>query len=89
MFVSKAGYLQVEKIMMVGLAINTLEYLLGIEEKICHNPMSKIPWIWKIFRQTISASGYINRGFTVKVNRQEQKVIIDFDHSQIDTNVHP
>ena len=35
------------------------------------------------------ASGYSNRGFTVKVNRQEQKVTVDFDFNQIDTNAHP
>lgn len=49
----------------------------------------KYPDSERSFRQTICASNYSNRGFTVEVNRQEQKVIVDFDHKQVDTNAHP
>ncbi|MFT6217397.1 MAG: hypothetical protein ACJA2Y_000648 [Cycloclasticus pugetii] len=49
----------------------------------------KYPESEKSFRQTISARSYSNRGFIVKVNRQEQKVIVDFDDNKIDTNAHP
>jgi hypothetical protein len=37
----------------------------------------------KSFRQTINASGYSNRGFTVKVDRDARKVFIDFDPDKI------
>jgi len=43
----------------------------------------------KSFRQTINASGYSNRGFTVKVDRNDRKVLIDFDPSRIVANDHP
>ncbi len=49
----------------------------------------KYPDSERSFRQTIHASRYSNRGFIVKVNRQEQKVIVDFDFNQIDTIEHP
>ena len=49
----------------------------------------KYPDTEKSFRQTICASRYSNRGFTVKVDRQEQKVIVDFDYNRIDTTSHP
>lgn len=39
------------------------------------------------FRLTINALNYTNRGFSVKVDRQEEKVFIDFDHTQIDSNI--
>ncbi len=42
----------------------------------------------KSFRQTINTSNYSSRGFTVKVNWDEQKVLVDFDASKIDTKVH-
>ena len=43
----------------------------------------------KSFRQTINASGFSNRGFTVKVDRNERKVLIDFDPSKIVDKDHP
>lgn len=49
----------------------------------------KYPESEKSFRQTICATSYSNRGFTVKINQKEQKVIVDFDFKQIDTNSHP
>ena len=48
----------------------------------------KYPDTERSFRQTISASSYSNRGFIVKVNRNEQKVFVDFNPDQIDTNAH-
>ena len=42
----------------------------------------------KSFRQTINASGYSNRGFTVKIDRNNQKVLIDFDANKIDDKTH-
>ena len=36
------------------------------------------------FRQTINASMYSDRGFTVKLDREERKVIISFDASKVD-----
>lgn len=50
---------------------------------------NKYPATEKSFRQTISASGYSNRGFTVKVCRKEQKILIDFNHAEIDKSAHP
>lgn len=49
----------------------------------------KYPLTEKSFRQTISASGFSNRGFTVQVNRVDQKVLVIFDPSKIDSNAHP
>ena len=43
----------------------------------------------KSFRQTINATGYSNRGFTVKVDRNDRKVLIDFDRNKIVDNDHP
>ncbi|MCD6460956.1 MvaI/BcnI restriction endonuclease family protein [bacterium] len=48
----------------------------------------KYPSNEKSFRQTINTSGYSNRGFTVKVNRGDRKILIDFNHSKITDN-HP
>ncbi|MEO1858557.1 MAG: MvaI/BcnI family restriction endonuclease [Verrucomicrobiales bacterium] len=41
------------------------------------------------FDNNSCTNGYSNRGFTVQVNKAEQKVLIDFDPAQIDKNVHP
>ncbi len=41
------------------------------------------------FRQTINAAAYSNRGFTVKVDRRSEKVLIDFDARKIDKETHP
>jgi hypothetical protein len=41
------------------------------------------------FRQTINATRYSNRGFSVKVDRQNQKVLIDFNYGHIDQTAHP
>jgi hypothetical protein len=49
----------------------------------------KYPPTERSFRQTICAKGYSNRGFTVQVNKTEQKVLIDFDPNQIDKKSHP
>jgi len=49
----------------------------------------KYPLTEKSFRQTICASGFSNRGFTVQVNRAEQKVLVNFDQSKIDSTAHP
>jgi len=43
----------------------------------------------KSFRQTINATGYSNRGFTVKVDRNDRKVLVDFDHCRIVDDDHP
>ncbi len=40
------------------------------------------------FRQTINATTYSNRGFTVIVDRRSEKVLIDFDPSKIDEGTH-
>lgn len=42
----------------------------------------------KSFRQTISATSYSNRGFTVQVDRESNKVLIDFNYGEIDQSVH-
>lgn len=39
----------------------------------------------KSFRQTISGSAPSDRGFIVKVNRKEKKVLISFDASKVDS----
>ena len=49
----------------------------------------KYPELEKSFRQTICSSSYSDRGFTVKVNRQEQKVVVGFDSGRINTEAHP
>jgi hypothetical protein len=43
----------------------------------------------KSFRQTINASNYSNRGFTIKVDRDERKIFVDFDYCRIVDNNHP
>lgn len=42
----------------------------------------------KSFRQTINANSYSNRGFTVKVDRSNRKVFVDFDYNKIDFVAH-
>jgi len=42
----------------------------------------------KSFRQTINANAYSNRGFTVKVNKTDRKVLIDFNPDKIDIDIH-
>ena len=42
----------------------------------------------KSFRQTINAKTYSNRGFTVKVDRNNKKVLIDFSLEFIDLQAH-
>jgi len=49
---------------------------------------AKYPEAEKSFRQTINTNGYSNRGFTVIVDRNEQKVLIDFSFEQIDVETH-
>ncbi len=41
------------------------------------------------FRQTINASSYSNRGFTIKVNRNDRKIFVDFDPGKIVREEHP
>ena len=43
----------------------------------------------KSFRQTINATAFSNRGFTVKVDRNERKVLVDFDPNQTVDDDHP
>ncbi len=43
----------------------------------------------KSFRQTINAKGYSNRGFTIKVDRNDRKIFVEFDHCHIVNNAHP
>ncbi|MDM8561551.1 MvaI/BcnI family restriction endonuclease [Candidatus Parabeggiatoa sp. HSG14] len=40
------------------------------------------------FRQTINANGYSNRGFSVKVDRNERKILVDFSSEKIDKKIH-
>ncbi|MGK7931173.1 MAG: MvaI/BcnI family restriction endonuclease [Microcystaceae cyanobacterium] len=40
------------------------------------------------FRQTINASRYSSRGFSVKVDRENQKILIDFRYDCIDKSKH-
>jgi len=42
----------------------------------------------KSFRQTINATGYSNRGFRIKVDRQNRKVLVDFNFNKIDSRTH-
>jgi hypothetical protein len=42
----------------------------------------------KSFRQTISARGYSNRGFSVKVDRSNKKILVDFNYKKIDIQTH-
>ncbi|MFH1896419.1 MAG: MvaI/BcnI family restriction endonuclease [bacterium] len=35
------------------------------------------------FRQTISCASYSDRGFTVKINRKQKKVLVSFDSSKV------
>ncbi|MBF0449734.1 MAG: MvaI/BcnI restriction endonuclease family protein [Candidatus Magnetomorum sp.] len=42
----------------------------------------------KSFRQTINANMYSNRGFSVKVDRNEKKVLINFSPQKIDNEAH-
>ena len=43
----------------------------------------------KSFRQTINAAGYSNRGFTIKVDRTDRKILVDFDYRKIVDDAHP
>lgn len=43
----------------------------------------------KSFRQTINATSYSNRGFTIKVDRNDRKIIVDFDPCRIVDKAHP
>ncbi len=43
----------------------------------------------KSFRQTISTAGFSNRGFTVRVNEVDRKVLIEFNSQEVDDSVHP
>ena len=49
---------------------------------------AKYPDSEKSFRQTINASQYSNRGFTVKVDRTNKKVLVDFNYQFIDLQSH-
>jgi len=44
----------------------------------------KYPKGEKSFRQTINATMYSDRGFTVKLDRNEEKVVISFDATKVD-----
>ncbi|MCD4819970.1 MAG: MvaI/BcnI restriction endonuclease family protein [Candidatus Cloacimonetes bacterium] len=37
------------------------------------------------FRQTINGNNYSNRGFCVKIDRENKKVLISFDHTKVDS----
>ena len=43
----------------------------------------------KSFRQTINALSCSNRGFTIKVDRGDRKILVDFDPNQIVSVDHP
>lgn len=49
---------------------------------------NKYPKTEMSFRQTISSSGFSNRGFTVKVDQPNQKVFIDYSFDEIDLETH-
>jgi len=49
---------------------------------------NKYPDSEKSFRQTISANVTSNRGFTVKVDRSNKKVLVDFNYDKIDIKTH-
>ena len=42
----------------------------------------------KSFRQTINAVTYSNRGFTVQVDRENQKILVHFEPEKIDQVIH-
>lgn len=44
---------------------------------------SKYPSTEMSFRQTIYCKRYSDRGFTVKLDRKEEKIVIDFDASEV------
>lgn len=48
----------------------------------------KYPSTEKSFRQTICATGYSNRGFTVQIDREKKKILVAFNPNKIDMNVH-
>ena len=48
----------------------------------------KYPKDEKSFRQTINASGYSSRGFTIKLDLNDRKVLVDFDPEKIDSLTH-
>jgi hypothetical protein len=40
------------------------------------------------FRQTIRSGIYSNRGFSIKINKEEEKIEVHFDYTKVDQNVH-
>ena len=49
---------------------------------------TKYPDSEKSFRQTINASQYSNRGFSVRVDRRNKKVLVEFNYGAIDLTSH-
>lgn len=49
----------------------------------------KYPNDEKSFRQTINATRYSNRGFTIKVDRNDRKVLVGFNANKIVDDAHP
>lgn len=49
----------------------------------------KYPDNERSFRQTINATACSNRGFTIKVDRGERKILVDFDPNKIVDGDHP
>ena len=48
----------------------------------------KYPSTEMSFRQTIRSGQFSNRGFSINVDHQEKKVLVEFDFAQIDQSVH-
>ena len=48
----------------------------------------KYPNDEKSFRQTINSGSYSNRGFTVQVDRKNQKILVHFDPNKIALDIH-
>jgi len=48
----------------------------------------KYPDSEKSFRQTINAGNYSNRGFTVQIDRKNQRILIHFSPEKIDQETH-
>ncbi len=49
----------------------------------------KYPHNEKSFRQTINAKRYSSRGFSIKVDRNDRKILVDFDPKKIQAIDHP
>ena len=49
---------------------------------------TRYPQDERSFRQTINAKTYSSRGFAVKVDRNDNRVLIDFNHEFIDLQAH-